>query len=81
MKAVYGSQCFDDVLAQDVDDYFDKPRVAPTMPDEAERLDLHAIEMECTYRMPSVLPRTASYAERLAERAANRADGLPDELC
>jgi hypothetical protein len=75
-----GPQLFEDVLARDVDDYFDKPRVAPTMPDEAERFDLHAIEMECTHRIPTVLPRSASYAERLAEWEWNRAEGLPDEL-
>ena len=77
MKAM---QCFDDVLARDVDDYFDRPRVAPTLP-EAERFDLHAVTMECTYRLPTVLPRSASYAERLAEWQSNRAEGLPDELC
>jgi hypothetical protein len=48
MKAL---QCFDDVLAHAVDNYFDRPRVAPTQPDEAERFDLHAVEMDETLVM------------------------------
>ena len=76
MKAL---QCFDDVLARDVEDYFERQGVV-RQPEIGERMDLHAIDMDCAYRIPSTLPRRASYAERLAEWEANKLDGLPADL-
>lgn len=78
-------QTFEDLLSREIGDEFDpKPRVNLADDDEGfYAMHLHAIGWEgpVSRRIPSVLPRTAGYAERLAEWRANKDDGVPEELC
>lgn len=76
-----GPQSFDDLLARDVDRYFREPDKPEPELEDVEDMALHLIECEPARCIATVLPRSASRQERLAEYYANKADCVPEELC
>lgn len=76
MKLRY-SQSLDDQIERDHDSFYDpKPPVSFA---DCEPMNLHELELaHVNQRLPSVLPRSASYAERLAEWSSYA--GMPDDL-
>ena len=66
-----GPQTFDALLDQQIGETYD---AKPPVNLDDERMDMHEIDEQLeTRRVPSVLPRSASYEERLFEWRMHRA--------
>lgn len=71
VSAMKGPQTFDALLDRQIGETYD---AKPPVNLDAERMDMHALDEQTEpRRVPSVLPRSASYEERLFEWRMHRA--------